>query len=147
MQATAVAVDGRALLIEGQPGVGKSSLALALIDRGAELIGDDGVTLMRANVAGEARIIVAPPPNTEGLLEVHGVGLARFPVAEAAPLALVLTLGEESERLPERPLGRNILGCEIPTLPFAPGVIAPAERARVALDLHGLSLPQRQPRN
>ena len=34
-QATCVAIGGRAVLIEGEPGSGKSSLALALIDRGA----------------------------------------------------------------------------------------------------------------
>ena len=44
-QATAVEIGGRALLIEGPPGSGKSSLALALIDRGARLIGDDSVML------------------------------------------------------------------------------------------------------
>ena len=42
---TAVAIGGRALLIDGPPGSGKSSLALALIDRGALLIGDDAVHL------------------------------------------------------------------------------------------------------
>ena len=45
--ATCVALDGRALLIEGPSGSGKSTLALALIDRGGMLIGDDGVTLER----------------------------------------------------------------------------------------------------
>ncbi|MEM9084322.1 MAG: HPr kinase/phosphatase C-terminal domain-containing protein [Pseudomonadota bacterium] len=147
IQATAVAINGRTLLIEGEPGAGKSSLALALIERGAELIGDDGVTLKRTDLDGDARIVVAPPPNIEGLLEVHGVGLARFPIAEPAPLALVLMLGVKDERLPENPVWRDILGCAIPTLPFAPGDIAPAERARVALELHGLSLPQRQTEN
>ena len=44
-QATCVAIEGRGLMIEGSPGSGKSSLALALIDRGAMLIGDDGVLL------------------------------------------------------------------------------------------------------
>ena len=39
-----VAIGGRGVLIEGAPGSGKSSLALALIDRGAALVGDDGVT-------------------------------------------------------------------------------------------------------
>jgi serine kinase of HPr protein (carbohydrate metabolism regulator) len=43
LQATAVDVSGRAVLIEGRAGYGKSSLALALIDRGARLIGDDSV--------------------------------------------------------------------------------------------------------
>lgn len=44
-QATCIAIGGRALLIEGPPGSGKSSLALSLIDRGAMLIGDDSVLL------------------------------------------------------------------------------------------------------
>ena len=44
-QFTCVAIKGRGVLIEGAPGSGKSSLALALIDRGAVLVGDDGVTL------------------------------------------------------------------------------------------------------
>ncbi|HSF13162.1 MAG TPA: serine kinase, partial [Erythrobacter sp.] len=65
MQASAVAIDGRGLLIEGPPGSGKSSLALALIDRGAGLIGDDAVT-----VAPESGLLIAaPPPNIAGLLE------------------------------------------------------------------------------
>ena len=57
-QATCVAIGGRAVLIEGEPGSGKSSLALALIDRGAALIGDDGVRLeLRGN-----RLYASPPP-------------------------------------------------------------------------------------
>ena len=59
-QAGAVAIGGCGLLIEGAPGSGKSSLALALIDRGAALIGDDGVAL---SLRG-GRLWAAPPPNT-----------------------------------------------------------------------------------
>ena len=66
-QATCVAIDGRAVLIEGHPGTGKSSLALALIDRGAVLVGDDGVTLDRA----DTRLLASPVPETVGLLEVR----------------------------------------------------------------------------
>ena len=33
-QASCVVIEGRAVLIEGEPGIGKSSLALALMDRG-----------------------------------------------------------------------------------------------------------------
>ena len=43
-QATCVAIDGRAILIEGPPGAGKTSLALALIDRGALRPGDPSYT-------------------------------------------------------------------------------------------------------
>lgn len=134
-QASAVAIAGRALLIEGAPGSGKSSLALALIDRGAGLIGDDAVTLTRA---GDA-LIAAPPPNIAGLLEVRGVGLVRMPFAAPAPVALVLELGAAPDRLPETPLPRRaIAGVNVPVLRFDPGTIAPAQRAEWALAVHGL---------
>ncbi|AWW74093.1 serine kinase [Erythrobacter sp. KY5] len=135
MQASAVAIDGRALLIEGEPGSGKSSLALALIGRGALLIGDDGVTITRT---GE-QLIASVPPNIAGLIEVRGVGLVQLPVAQPAPVSLILTLGVESERLPESVPARTIMGCDIPCLPFNPGSIAPAERAQWALRMHGLA--------
>jgi len=134
LSASAVAIEGRALAIEGPPGIGKSSLALALIDRGAALIGDDGVTLTRKDDA----LIASPPPNIAGKLEVRGVGLVDLPVAAAAPLALILSLGERGERLPDRIDLRELLGLGIPTLPFEPGTIAPAERALWALRKHGV---------
>lgn len=136
-QASAVVIGGRALLIEGPPGSGKSSLALALIDRGAGLIGDDAVTLFQK---GEM-LIAAPPPNIAGLLEVRGIGLVHLPVAAPAPVALVLELaGAVPERLPETPLPcRTIAGVAVPVLRFDPGTFAPAQRAEWALALHGLT--------
>jgi hypothetical protein len=135
-QASAVVIAGRALLIEGPPGSGKSSLALALIDRGAGLIGDDAVELRSDNGV----LIAAPPPNIAGLLEVRGVGLVRCPVAAPAPVALVLALGgPQGERLPESHLPcRTIAGFAVPVLTFDPGMIAPAQRAEAALALHGI---------
>lgn len=137
MQASAVAIGGRALLIEGPPGSGKSSLALALIDRGAGLIGDDGVTLI---ATADGCLIAAPPPNIAGLIEVRGVGLVSLPLAPPAPVALVLSLGgAPPERLPPAPLPvRVIAGVAIPVLPFDPGPTAPALRAEWALRVHGL---------
>lgn len=136
MQATSVAIAGRALMIEGPPGSGKSSLALALIDRGAQLIGDDAVTLSCVG----ATIMVAPPPNIAGLIEVRGIGLIKVPLARPALLALILTLGgPHGDRLPDKPAQRSIMGCTIPALPFDPGSIAPAVRAEWALGVHGLA--------
>lgn len=135
MQASVVVIGGRALAIEGPPGSGKSSLALALIDRGAQLIGDDAVTLSRQ----KERVIAAPPPNIAGLLELRGIGLERFACAEPAPLALVLSLGDTGERLPDRAGTRTILGLAVPWIAFEPGVIAPAVRAEYALRRFGLA--------
>lgn len=137
LQASAVAIDGRALLIEGPPGSGKSTLALALIDRGAGLIGDDAVTL----TASDGVLIASPPPNIAGLVEVRGVGLLRLPLAPPCPAALILTLGgPAAARLPETPLPRReIAGVALPVLAFDPRHLAPAVRAEWALRIHGLA--------
>jgi hypothetical protein len=134
-QASAVAIAGRALLIEGPPGSGKSSLALALIDRGAGLIGDDAVAL----AAADGRLIASPPPRIAGLIEVRGIGLVHLPVAAPTPVALILSLGgPPPERLPELPLPvRVIADVAVPVLPFDRRPLAPAIRAEWALRMHG----------
>lgn len=134
LQASAVAIEGRAVVMTGHPGSGKSSLALALIDRGAKLIGDDGVRLARD---GE-RVVASPPPNITGKLEIRGVGIVQLePVS--APLALILACDEEPQRLPPDPVAtRDLLGCLIPCLPFDALTPSPAVRAEWALRLHGL---------
>src|SRR3546814_9666093 len=47
LHASCVAIGGRAVLIEGPSGSGKSDLALRLIDRGAKLVADDYTILTR----------------------------------------------------------------------------------------------------
>lgn len=94
--ASAVALDGRGVLILGPSGSGKSSLALQMIGQGAVLIADDQVELTRRDDA----VIAAAPAAIAGLIEARGVGLIRAPWA-AAPLALVVDLGRaEPDRLP-----------------------------------------------
>ncbi|MEM8723965.1 MAG: serine kinase [Pseudomonadota bacterium] len=129
-----VAIGDRALMIEGPPGSGKSSLALALIDRGAILIGDDGVSLLREG----DRLIAAPPPSVSGVIEIRNVGLVEMAVAPPTPLALLLSLERDAERLPEHAARRDIAGGSVPALGFTPGTIAPAMRAEAAMREHGL---------
>lgn len=100
LHASAVAVEGRGLLIIGQAGSGKTTLALEMIALGAELIADDRVQV-RAD--GSGRAVLSPPPGIVGLVEVRGFGLARLPARREAPLALVADLDRaEAARLPER---------------------------------------------
>jgi len=133
-QASAVAIGERALLIEGPPGSGKSSLALALIDRGAVLIGDDGVSLAGA----DGRILASPAPAIAGLLEVRNVGLLQYPVAERVRVALVLRLDREAERLPDGPASVELLGCRVPLVRLWPDSPVLPLRAMAALSRFGL---------
>lgn len=132
-QATAVAINGRGLLLEGQPGSGKSTLALSLIDRGAQLIGDDGVSL---TVDGNI-LTASAPPNIAGLIEVRGVGLIKRPHV-SAPISLVLNLTQDAPRFVERADIIHVAGHEVPTLSFARYNEADPIRAEIALEVHGL---------
>lgn len=101
MHATAVAW-GRdfGLLILGPSGAGKSSLALQLVGLGAQLVGDDRVTVGRGGTGAWALAIAGPG---WGLIEARGIGLFRFDPLRAARLRLVVDLGHsEAARLPER---------------------------------------------
>lgn len=138
-QATCVAIDGRAVLIEGPVGSGKSSLALALIDRGAVLVGDDGVTLdLRPDAAFEQRLLASPPPNIAGLLEVRNVGLLRFETAEQVPVALVLRLDRDAPRFIETSEKAELLGMAIPLVRLWPDSPTLHLRAETALKAFGI---------
>src|SRR5687767_4171933 len=131
-QASCVAIGGRGLLIEGPPGSGKSSLALALIDRGAVLVGDDGV-LMELR---DQQLWALPPSAIHGLLEIRNVALASLP-AEAAPVALVLRLDPDAPRFVETAEAIELAGAELPLIRLWPDTPALPLRAEWALKLHG----------
>lgn len=112
VHASAVAVAGRAVLIGGRSGQGKSDLALRLIDRGAALVSDDYTIVRR--VAG--RLLAAAPPTIIGKIEVRGVGLVEMKSESDAPVALFVDLDSAMERLPEPGETRTLAGVAIPVV-------------------------------
>jgi HPr kinase/phosphorylase len=130
VHATAVAVDGGAVLLRGPPGSGKSDLALRLIDGGARLIADDQAVLLRR----DGHILVRAPATIAGLIEVRGVGILRLDWLDEVRLALVVDLvpAAEVERLPE-PRCETIFGLTIPLLALAPFEASAAAKLRLAL--------------
>ena len=136
-QASCVAVGERALLIEGAPGSGKSSLALALIDRGARLIGDDGVLLE----AREGQLLAHPHSATRGLIEVRNLGVLTLPVCDGAPVALMLVLDPEAPRFVDGPERRAMLEIAIPVLRLTPHDALLPVKAGLALERYGLATP------
>lgn len=139
-QASCASIAGRALLVEGPPGAGKTTLLLMLLDRGAELVGDDGVRLMAQNGILHA----SPAEHTHGLLEIRNVGLVQH-AAVSAPVALCLTITGDAPRFVEAAGTAERHGCTIPALDFDATGPACAIRAEQALALHGLPLAQLQP--
>lgn len=132
-QAGAVVIDGRAILIEGAPGTGKSSLALGLIDRGAQLLADDGLLL----VAREGRLFVRPHPNTAGLIEVRNLGILPMAHAAEAPAALVLLLDPQAPRFIEAAEQVVRAGLSIPLVRLTPESPVLPLRAELALAHYG----------
>ena len=130
LHATAVAIDGRAVLLRGVSGSGKSDLALRLIDAGARLVADDQSELCRQG----DRIIVRAPATIAGLIEVRGIGIMRLDALAEAPVALVVDLVplEEIERLPARH-SETILGLTLPLIRVAPFDASAAAKLRLAL--------------
>ena len=134
-QATCVAIAGRAIVIEGAPGSGKSALALALIDRGAVLIGDDGVSL----TARGDQLYASPPPHIAGLLEVRNLGLLQFPTESDVRVCLVVTLDPDAPRFIEAAELTERAGASLPLVRVWPSETAPAQKAELALIRFGLA--------
>jgi serine kinase of HPr protein (carbohydrate metabolism regulator) len=134
-QASAIAINGRAILIEGPTGSGKSSLALALLDRGAQLVGDDSVMLE----VSDQRLVAHPHPQTRGLLEVRNLGLIEYPVCDAAPVCLIVKIDEKAERFIDQPQVLKILGQPIPLLRLWPSASLLALKAELALQRFGIA--------
>ncbi|MDM8166296.1 HPr kinase/phosphorylase [Roseovarius sp.] len=110
VHASCVARDGRAVLIRGASGSGKSGLALQLMALGAGLVADDRTRLWRE---GDTLMADAPPA-IRGWIEAREVGILTAPPAGPAPVALVIDMDEtETDRLPEHRTV-TLLGADIP---------------------------------
>lgn len=135
-QSTCVAIGGRAVLIEGPSGIGKSSLALSLMDRGATLVGDDSVMLE----VREARVFASPHPRTEGLMEVRNLGLLPFACTHDVPVAILLMLDPAAPRYVEAAETATICDVPLPTIRLWPGDNA-VLKVELALNRYGLPHP------
>lgn len=134
LHATAVAIGERAVLILGEPGAGKSDLALRLIDRGATLVSDDQVALSLK----QGRLLAGAPATIAGKMEVRGVGIVPMSYVSPMPVALVIELTPEPDRMPE-PRRRSLAGIELPAIALAPFEASAPIKAEMALRQEGLA--------
>ena len=134
---SSVAIDGRAVLIAGRSGAGKSDLALRLIDRGAVLISDDYTFVRR--VQGQA--LASAPERIAGRIEMRGIGILEMPAAADVPVALHVDLSGEPVRLPEGPDRLLVAGVQIPSVALDGHHASAPLKVEAALRLFGLESP------
>lgn len=138
IHASCVAIGGRAVLIAGASGSGKSDLTYRLIDRGAQLVTDDRAILSAVGGA----LIVRAPDRIAGRIELRGVGIIDLPFRPEAPAALLIDLDLAPERLPQV-ASRIFLGIAVPVIGFSALEASAAMKVEAALQLHGLNPPCR----
>jgi len=119
LHASAVVIGEAGILIRGESGSGKSSLALALIGqartqgRFARLVADDRTEISPVN----GRLVARPVAPLEGLIERRGLGLTPEPHLGAAIIRLVIDCGTEPQRMPEpEALIETLAGITLPRL-------------------------------
>lgn len=123
---TAIALGGRAALIRGPAGSGKSDLALRCLAQPASgllsgqvlLIADDQVLV--AVRGGTLRLTC--PDAIKGLLEVRGLGIVAVPAQDEAELELLVDLvaADDVERLPDPECTAEIMGMRARKLALYP---------------------------
>jgi HPr kinase/phosphorylase len=127
VHASCVILDEGGILIRGEPGAGKSSLARELVQlassrgRFARLVSDDRTRLW----VRHGRVLARPAQGIAGLVEIRGIGVVPVVHEPAAVLRLVVDLSlEEPTRLPETAdLSIGLCGVMVPRLRLRPGAI------------------------
>jgi serine kinase of HPr protein (carbohydrate metabolism regulator) len=135
---TCVALGGRAALLRGAPGAGKSDLALRFLALPNEgelrplLVADDQVQL---DVNGTT-VTVSAPEMLAGMMEVRGLGIQEMPTIAAARLVLVcdLVAADHVPRMPPDPWDRTALeGVDMPLLHLSPFEASAPLKLKMAL--------------
>lgn len=130
IQGTTMEIMGIGVLLRGDPGIGKSETALALIERGYSLVSDD-VTEIRLN--SRRRIVCWANEITRFHMEIRGIGIIHVPslfgvsaIRRQTELDVVIDLKPPSgneDRTGVHPDTVELMGVEIPciTLPVRSG--------------------------
>jgi len=134
LHASTVASAGRAVLISGPSGAGKSDLALRLLDRGFTLVSDDQTVVKKDG----DRILASAPPTIAGKLEIRGIGIIEMERVDNVPVALIVELTSDIQRIPDDSRERPILGVKLPLITIDAMAASAPSKVAIALDRMGL---------
>lgn len=98
-------------MLVGPSGVGKTDVALRLIDSGGQLVADDQTQIELVH----GQLLASPPATLAGLIEVRQVGLLTLPFRSQVPVALYVELVADAaglERLPQSAF-YSLLDCPV----------------------------------
>ncbi len=124
-------VSGVGVLLEGNAGIGKSEIALELINRGHRLVADDSVIIRLIN----DKLVGTAPERIRNYMEIRGLGIINIQtmygpgsVRMEKAVDIVVNLekwdeGKEYDRIGDINLYEEILGVEVFKLlmPVSPG--------------------------
>ena len=105
-----------------------------MLDRGFTLVSDDRTIVRKAG----DRLLASAPPTIQGKLEVRGVGIVDVDSVSDVPVALVVDLTSDIQRLPDDDRGRMIMGISIPLISVDAVTASAPSKVSLALDLLGL---------
>jgi serine kinase of HPr protein (carbohydrate metabolism regulator) len=134
VHASTVASEGRAVLITGPSGSGKSDLTLRLLDRGFTLVSDDQTIVKRR----EDRLVASAPSTIAGKLEIRGIGIVEMDTVSDVPVALIVELTSEIQRLPDDSRERPLLGVRVPLISVDATTASAPSKVALGLDRLGL---------
>ena len=134
LHASTVASAGRAVLITGPSGAGKSDLALRLLDRDFTLVSDDQTVVKKDG----NRILASAPPTIAGKLEIRGIGIVDMEREDNVPVALIVELTSDIQRIPDDSRERPILGVKLPLITIDAMAASAPSKVAIALDRMGL---------
>jgi HPr kinase/phosphorylase len=130
------------VLITGASGVGKSEVALDLVQRGHQLVADDAVEIYRRD---GAELVGECSPTLKGYVEIRGLGIINIDkmfgpasVLDFYPLQLIINLKDATNK-EIRSLDRlqpslnmvEILGIQVPRLSM---LVAPGRNLAVLIE-------------
>jgi serine kinase of HPr protein (carbohydrate metabolism regulator) len=130
VHASTVALDGRAVLISGPSGSGKSDLALRLIDRGFSLVSDDQTIVKRDG----DRLIATAPPTIAGKIEVRGIGIVQMERSSDVTVSLWVELTSDIQRIPDDSRERPVLGVALPLISIDATTASAPIKVAIALE-------------